>query len=625
MGLTTALSNALSGLNVTQSSLDVTSQNIANAQTAGYSRKIQNNVMNASNGQTRGVSTGQVTRALDDVLQRSVRAETTNSGFINSKAEYLNRMDAIFGKPGSTDAIDTLFNTLNTSLQGLVTSPESDVARTKVVSEAQLLAQRLNSMSTDLNGLRSQTERSLTEAVGQANNLLGQIESINKQVISQFALGGMSYQNALDARDKAIADLSELVDLRVNNGEQGAISISTSNGTVLFDGTALKLNFDGRDSLTAQSRWSADSTKRDVGTISILNNNGTSYDLIAGKSIRGGKIAGLLELRDTAFVDAQAQFDELAAQLALSLSNTTTQGTAATSGAATGFDLNLSPLQSGNTFSVEVQNGAARSIYTFIKTTDATSAAAISFGPTTAGDRTVGIDFSGGLSSVVSQVQAALGSGYTVSNPSGSNLRILDDGAAATTNVLAASTSSTITSLQSGKAALPLFLDPGSVSGYFTGAPENGGQTVGFAQRISLNTTVLNDPSALVVFSSTSAAGQGDPTRPQAILDAIKNSSHTFNPKANIGSTSTPYQGTLGGYLQRIISLQSGKAESANSLQDSQSVVLNNLQARFEDSTGVDVDQEMASLTVLQQMYSANARVVSAISDMFDVLLRMAN
>lgn len=122
--------------------------------------------------------------------------------------------------------------------------------------------------------------------------------------------------------------------------------------------------------------------------------------------IRSGEIAGLVELRDQTLPRAQTQLDSLAAGLASALSDKTVAGTPASSGSASGYDLNLSGLSDGNSFTVSVTGpgGAARTV-TFVKTADAASAAAV----TGNGGETVGLDFSGGAASVATQVQAALG------------------------------------------------------------------------------------------------------------------------------------------------------------------------------------------------------------------------
>ena len=75
--------------------------------------------------------------------------------------------------------------------------------------------------------------------------------------------------------------------------------------------------------------------------------------------------------------------------------------------------------------------------------------------------------------------------------------------------------------------------------------------------------------------------------------------------------------------MRQVISQQGEAASSANNLKQGQDVVLNSLQQRFNDVSGVNVDQEMANLLSLQNSYAANARVMSAVKDMLDALINM--
>jgi len=76
-------------------------------------------------------------------------------------------------------------------------------------------------------------------------------------------------------------------------------------------------------------------------------------------------------------------------------------------------------------------------------------------------------------------------------------------------------------------------------------------------------------------------------------------------------------------YLRQMIAQQGQAAAAASNLQQGQEVVLNALKQRVTDASGVNVDQEMATLLNLQNAYGANARVMSAVKELFDLLLRM--
>ena len=159
-------------------------------------------------------------------------------------------------------------------------------------------------------------------------------------------------------------------------------------------------------------------------------------------------------------------------------------------------------------------------------------------------DQVIGIDFSGGMASVVTQLNTALGgANLTFSNPSGSVLRVLDDGAAGLSNVDAASVTATMTSLTSGNAELPFFTDGGQLS---TGAMTAGGsQMTGFASRITVNSTLLGDPTRTVIFSTSPQTPSGDTTRPDFLYDKLVNGQYYYSPTSGIGTNATPFNGTI--------------------------------------------------------------------------------
>jgi flagellar hook-associated protein 1 FlgK len=618
MGLSQAISSALTGLQATQQGLALVADNVANVNTPGYIDKSLL-LTNSSEGGT-GVQVVGISRELDQLVQRQLRTEVAGANYASTINQYYSSLDQVFGTPGGNDALDTLFNNYTTSLNALATSPDSIAAQGDVLNQSQVLAQHLNAMSSDIQQLRSQAESGIADGVNRVNQLLQDIQSVSTKIT---ASGNSDAASAalLDQRDKDITELSGLIDIRVLSSDNNGISIFTNSGVSLYDGQAATLSFDGRPALNAQSAYNADPSKRTVGTIAVTTQAGGQIDLIGSKAIRSGTIAAYVQMRDQILPQAQRQLDEIANALALSLSNRTLQGTAAASGAQSGFDLDLSGLKTGNSISLVYTDNTTSTQHkvTIVRVDDPSTLPLDNSVTADPNDKVIGIDFSGGMASVVTQLNTALGSANLTFSNSGNTLRVLDDGAPNLSDVNNFNASVTTDTLQSGDPTLPFFVD-GSNGSIYTGAITAGGeQKAGFSASIAVNPALLANPSALALYSNTT--NSGDATRPDFIYKQLTAAAQLFNPTSGIGTASGPFSGTLADYVQQTISQQGAAADNASKLNDGQQIVVNALQTRFNDASGVNIDKEMSNLLTLQNAYGANARVMTAVKQMFDLLL----
>ena len=620
MSLTQALSTALSGLQVNQASISMVASNVANADTPGYTRKVVNQVSIGA-GSSIGVRVSDIQRQIDLYIQRQLRVENAGASYADTRAQMYSQLQEIYGQPGSDTSLESVYNSFTSALQVLSTSPDDPGARTAVVNSAQLLTQQLNQLSGSIQGQRANAELAIADGVNRANEAMKQIASLNQQIAGSTP-GDSATQALQDQRDSYIDQLSHLMDINVMAGDRGQVSIFTSSGTQLVGAQAAQLSFDAVGTITPASQWSANPSQRGVGTIMLIPPSGTPVDLIQNRSIRSGTIAAYLQMRDQDLVQAQNQLDALAAGMAQALSDKTTAGTAVSPLPQNGFDIDVGGLSQGNTVTINYTDTATNTSHTItlVRVDDPAALPLANTATATANDSVFGINFSGGMASVITQINAALtGTGMSASNPSGTTLEILDDGAANTVDVNSVSATKTVTGLLGGSAELPLFTD-GSTP--FTGAiTSRGSQVTGLAARITVNPSVVADPSSLVAYQSGTAAG--DSTRPDFILQQLTGASLTFSPNTGIGTTSAPFVGTLTTYLRQVVSQQGEAASSADNLKQGQDVVLNALQQRFNNASGVNVDQEMANLLTLQNSYAANARVMSAVKEMLDALINM--
>jgi flagellar hook-associated protein 1 FlgK len=620
MSIAQALNSSLSGLRATQAGLSLIASNVANAQTPGYVRETLNLTESAAGGIGSSVRIAGVNRELDAFVQRQLRIETSGGAYADLEASFYQRLQQIYGDPGTDSALETVFNKFTSALQSLVTSPDSVAARSAVLNAAQVLAQSLNSMTADIQALRSDAESGIADAVQTANTALQKIADINKQL--KVSTGDSSADAALmDQRDKYIDQLSELMDIRIVNGDYNQISVFTSSGTQLVGANAAQLAFNAYGAASATSQWDSDPSKSSLGTLTLVSDGGTMVDMIASKTLHSGKIAAYLDMRDNVLVQAQAQLDSLAATMAKALSDQTVDGTAVTAGSQSGFDVDTAGLLDGNTINFTYTDNGTSTQHkiTIMRVGDPGALPLTDAATANPNDEVYGVDFSGGMASVVTQLNALFGGLVQFSNPSGSTLRILDDGAPDLSNIDAASVTTTASSLSGGSAALPLFVD---VTLPFTGAPTAiGGQDVGFAGRITVNPALLSDISKLVTYAPGVAAG--DPTRPNFIYQQLTGTTFQFPADTGLGSASVPYTGSVLSFLRQTLSMQGEAAANADSLSKGQAIVVNALKQRMQEVSGVNVDQEMANLINLQTAYAANARVMSAVKDMIDRLMNV--
>jgi flagellar hook-associated protein 1 len=614
MSINQALSAALAGVNVTQQALSVVAGNVANANTPGYIEETVNQEELSVTGQTgTSVDITGVNRDLNTLLQGQLWTETSGDSYANTTAQLYQQLQQTYGTPGSSASFDAIFNNFTSALQSLSTSPSSYSAQSAVVSAAQGLTQNLNSMTTSIQQLRTQAEQGIASGVQTANSMLQQIARINQQLVA--ATSDTSTASLEDQRDQDITQLSQLMNISVTTGSDNQVSVFTGTGQQLVaNEQASQLSFSDAGSLSATSQWSADPSQDSVGTITLTSPSGTTTDLVQTNAIQSGQIGAYLKMRDTILPQAQTQLDELANQMSQALSNQTTAGTAVTSGPQAGFNVDVGNLLPGNT--VQLTYTDAQNTQHTVTLVSLGAGGSLPAASANATNPVVGVNFAAGMSAVVTQLNAALGTNLQFSNPSGTVLEVLNNGAGNTVNSMAAT--STVTSLQSGSSQLPLFTD-GSAA--ITGAITSGGsQTTGLAGEIEVNPAIVTSPSTLVAYAAGTASG--DPTRPDFLLNQINNATLTYSPTTGLGTAAAPYSATLTQYMSAVVSQQSQAANAATNLQQGQDTVLTALQQRFNDQSGVSIDTEMSNLIALQNAYSANARVMSTVQQMMSALLQ---
>lgn len=623
MGLSSALASAMSGLRANQAALSIVSSNVANSQTPGYVAQTPNQIEVTTGDFGSTAKTTGVSRDIDSYVQNQLRTETGGSGYADQMANILKQLQNVYGSPGNSGTLETALNNFTSSLQALSTSAGSSSAQTVAVSAAQTLATQLNVTTKGIQSLRSNVEQDLGTSAQAANSAMSQIADINTK-LQGLASSDPSAATLMDQRDQAINTLSKYVDVRVTTDGSNQANIYTTTGIQLVGaGLASQFTFASVGALSATSLYNLDPTKSGVGALNIKLPNGSSIDVAGNNVVSSGQIAADLKLRDQTLVQAQNQVDQLAATMSSALSDKPTAGTTV-SGPPAGFDIDLAGAQAGNTVNLTYTDSTnTQRQITLVNVTD--PAALPLQNATNANPMQIGVNFSGGMGAIASALNTALSGSHLTfsaapSPATATTLRVTDDNSGLA-KVNSASSTKTISSLTSGSPQLPLFTD-GSTALYTGAITASGLQMTGLAGRISVNPSLVTDPTKLSIYSTSPVTPTGDTTRSDYLYSQLTNTVFSYSPQTGLGSASQPFSGSVSNYLQQFLSVQANASTQATALQQGQSVVVSTLQAKFNSTSSVNLDSEMSNLIQLQNAYAANAHVMSVVQSMMNTLIQ---
>ena len=317
MGFIAGLQTSLSGMKVAQSQLEVISRNVANADTVGYSRKIGNQKNLVLDGSSIGVTFNGTTRAFDEGLLKSYLSSNTSSGALNAKTTYFAKAEILLGTPQSDNSIAANVSNLQKYFDTFASDVTSSAGRYSLLTAADTVTSRLNSISSEIQKLRGDTDMEIRDSVESINKLLDQLDELNDKIVKYNVLGYDGTADLEDQRDAALRELSEYIDITYFKRDNGAIVIQTSGGETLLDKDPHYLSHNAIAQASASTTYAG-------GSIDGIYLDGEDIT----SQIRGGKIKGLIEVRDESLPSLQSQLDELAGVLKKQINNVHNQGTA---------------------------------------------------------------------------------------------------------------------------------------------------------------------------------------------------------------------------------------------------------------------------------------------------------
>ncbi|WP_315077691.1 flagellar hook-associated protein FlgK [uncultured Clostridium sp.] len=586
-GLFDTFTVAKRGLNVQQGAINTTSHNIANANTVGFSRQRavatttrpfggMSRFDTCSVGQVgTGAEISSIERIRDSFIDFQVRHENGKLGNYDVQDKFLYRVENIFGEP-SDSGIQQLLGEFFDSFQELSKKPHDSSTKTIALQKAAALADALNNTYTQLDKQLSDAQELLQVNVKDVNNYLDQINELNKQIASVCAVG-QTPNDLMDARDNLLDELSSKFGITIDRKDRESID--------------LKLEGYQNDKNPVNNLVNSSPTDENYTRFSYVKNAEVEKDA-AGKytvKLQYHPLGNLNSKEETITIEC-ADEDE-AKKIAESLTqNRVLMGDKdgivgkivppATTVTMSSDDINKKILQT-HKLDVDVNTVDNKHIKGDI-----------------AGNQGVQDTIKGYMSDLD---RIAVGLAYAVNAiQTGST-----DGKDQITDVLV----------------------------FTNGIDENGIN----AKNITVNKDLLKDVSLLNV-SSTSDAGEGNGDRALAIANLrnvkmnltnskeIKNREDFFaNTKVNfddgINMISSSEGSTINAYYKEIINTLGVNAETASRNVSTQGKILQDLQMQRLSVSGVSLDEEMTNLIQFQHAYSANAKVISTVNELLDVVI----
>ena len=228
--LTSALNIANSALNAEQASINVTGNNIANVGNANYSREVAqltpNNDIQYQPGQFigTGVDLTDVQRQVDDALNSRLRSSSSDASAATTSQTWVGQVQSTLNALSGSD-LSSQMSTFFTGWSNLANDPTDSGQRQVVIQNGENLANYVQTLNTQLNGLQTSVNQQLPQQTSDANSLASQIASLNVQIVTAQGGSGGTANSLQDQRDTDLASLSKLVNITTADQPDGSVNV----------------------------------------------------------------------------------------------------------------------------------------------------------------------------------------------------------------------------------------------------------------------------------------------------------------------------------------------------------------------------------------------------------------
>jgi flagellar hook-associated protein 1 FlgK len=301
--LNSIMSIASGSLQAEQGALAVTTNNIANSDTPGYSREVVNLTESAPvNGMGSGATMQGFTSVRDQVLQSQINDQTQQSNYSLAQSNAMQQVQTALS--GTSTGLGADITAFFDSVSQLSTNPASNALRQTVVSNAASVVSDFHASMGAISQLQTGLTETVPKSVTEINQLSSQIATLNQQV-TEMQQAGQDPGSVEDQLNQLVGQLAQLTNIQTSNGSNG-LTVTTGNGTPLVDGN---------------NAFALGTTTGANGAIEVTQNG---QDITS--SITGGSLGGTLQVLNTQLPALQSQLDDLASQFSSAVNSANQSG-----------------------------------------------------------------------------------------------------------------------------------------------------------------------------------------------------------------------------------------------------------------------------------------------------------
>lgn len=306
MSIQAALSTAASSLDMQQLQSNVIANNVANASTPGYVTETVQQLDNQY-GENNGVVAGILQRLGNETAEATANQAAGQQAYSKAMVNSLTNYTQVLGQPTDSSSLTEQFSAFNQALTSLSQSPEDASLQSAAVNAAQSLVSTFHNLSSSVASGREQADQTIASDVTTVNQTLDQLAQ-NQTALLTAAAAGQSIATYQDTQDQLISTLSQYLPVKVYQNPNNSITVTTDQGTPLFDGEVHALSFSATPNIPSQLQVTADPANGYSGGLSQVTVDGQPIAMS-----QSGDIAAQLQLRDVTLAGFGQQLDQLAA------------------------------------------------------------------------------------------------------------------------------------------------------------------------------------------------------------------------------------------------------------------------------------------------------------------------